>query len=88
MGPTVAACGRTCFQRRRRFRSTRLPTACLEGVGQHHRAGGYIDRSGFGVTATGPRSTCRPSPVGVHARRVLQDAGVVRGMELDINPAG
>jgi hypothetical protein len=51
-------------------------------------AAAYIDRSAFGVTATGAEVY-----VGGHALsvctlgRILQDAGVVRGMELDINPS-
>ena len=47
----------------------------------------YIDRSGFGVTADGARGLRRRTrAVGLHAGPVLADAGVVRGMELDINP--
>ena len=39
----------------------------------------FVDRSAFGVTATGEEVYA--------AGPVLADAGVVRGMELDINPA-
>lgn len=48
----------------------------------------YIDRSGFGVTATGAEIYVAGPALSVCTLgRVLQDAGVVRGMELDINPA-
>ncbi|HEY3606509.1 MAG TPA: hypothetical protein VGL06_03375 [Pseudonocardiaceae bacterium] len=47
----------------------------------------YIDRSGFGVTATGAEVYVGGSALSVCALgRILQEAGVVRGMELDINP--
>jgi hypothetical protein len=48
----------------------------------------YIDRSGFGVTATGAEVYAAGPALSVCTLgRLLQDAGVVRGMELDINPA-
>jgi hypothetical protein len=48
----------------------------------------YIDRSGFGVTATGAEIYVGGPALSVCTLgRILQDAGVVRGMELDINPA-
>jgi hypothetical protein len=48
----------------------------------------YIDRSGFGVTATGAEVYVAGPALSVCTLgRILQDAGVVRGMELDINPA-
>jgi hypothetical protein len=48
----------------------------------------YIDRSGFGVTATGAEVYVAGPALSVCTLgRLLQDAGVVRGMELDINPA-
>jgi hypothetical protein len=47
----------------------------------------YIDRSGFGVTATGAEVYVGGPALSVCTLgRILQDAGVVRGMELDINP--
>ncbi len=47
----------------------------------------YIDRSGFGVTATGAEVYVGGSGLSVCTLgRILQEAGVVRGMELDINP--
>ncbi len=47
----------------------------------------YIDRSAFGVTATGAEVYIGGSALSVCTLgRILQDAGVVRGMELDINP--
>jgi hypothetical protein len=47
----------------------------------------YIDRSAFGVTATGAEVYVGGSALSVCTLgRILQDAGVVRGMELDINP--
>jgi hypothetical protein len=46
-----------------------------------------IDRSGFGVTATGAEVYVGGSALSVCTLgRILQEAGVVRGMELDINP--
>jgi hypothetical protein len=48
----------------------------------------FIDRSGFGVTATGAEVYVAGPALSVCTLgRLLQDAGVVRGMELDINPA-
>jgi hypothetical protein len=47
----------------------------------------YIDRSAFGITATGAEVYVGGSALSVCTLgRILQDAGVVRGMELDINP--
>jgi hypothetical protein len=47
----------------------------------------YIHRSGFGVTATGVEVYAGGPALSVCTLgRILQDAGVVRGMELDINP--
>lgn len=47
----------------------------------------YIHRSGFGVTATGAMIYVGGPALSVCSLgRILQDAGVVRGMELDINP--
>lgn len=47
----------------------------------------YIDRSGFGVTATGIEVYVGGPALSVCTLgRILADAGVVRGMELDINP--
>ena len=47
----------------------------------------YIHRSGFGVTATGAEVYAGGPALSVCTLgRILQDAGVVRGMELDINP--
>ena len=47
----------------------------------------FINRSGFGVTATGVEVYAAGPAMSVCTLgRVLQDAGVVRGMELDINP--
>ncbi|MCW2721031.1 hypothetical protein [Pseudonocardia sp.] len=47
----------------------------------------YIHRSGFGVTATGVEVYVGGPALSVCTLgRILQDAGVVRGMELDINP--
>lgn len=47
----------------------------------------YIHRSGFGVTATGAEIYVGGPALSVCTLgRILQDAGVVRGMELDINP--
>ncbi len=48
----------------------------------------YIDRSGFGVTATGGEVYVGGRALSVCSLgTLLQAAGVVRGMELDINPA-
>jgi hypothetical protein len=48
----------------------------------------YIQRSGFGVTARGTEVYVGGPALSVCSLgRILQDAGVVRGMELDINPA-
>jgi hypothetical protein len=48
----------------------------------------YIQRSGFGVTASGTEVYVGGPALSVCSLgRILQDAGVVRGMELDINPA-
>jgi hypothetical protein len=48
----------------------------------------YIDRSAFGVTATGAEVFVTGPALSVCTLgAMLQDAGVVRGMELDINPA-
>ncbi len=48
----------------------------------------YIHRSGFGVTATGVEVYVGGPALSVCTLgRILQDAGVVRGMELDINPS-
>ena len=47
----------------------------------------YIDRSAFGITATGAEVYVGGPALSVCTLgRILQDAGVVRGMELDINP--
>jgi hypothetical protein len=47
----------------------------------------YIHRSGFGVTATGVEVYVGGPALSVCTLgRILTDAGVVRGMELDINP--
>ncbi len=47
----------------------------------------YIHRSGFGVTATGVEVYVGGPALSVCTLgRILADAGVVRGMELDINP--
>jgi hypothetical protein len=47
----------------------------------------YIHRSGFGVTANGVEVYAAGPALSVCTLgRILQDAGVVRGMELDINP--
>jgi hypothetical protein len=47
----------------------------------------YVVRSGFGVTATGAEVYVGGPALSVCSLgRILQDAGVVRGMELDINP--
>jgi len=47
----------------------------------------YIHRSGFGVTATGAEVYVGGPALSVCTLgRILQNAGVVRGMELDINP--
>ncbi len=47
----------------------------------------YIDRSGFGVTATGAEVYVGGPALSVCTLgRILQEAGVVRGMQLDINP--
>jgi hypothetical protein len=47
----------------------------------------YIDRSGFGVTATGAEVYVAGPALSVCTLgRLLRAAGVVRGMELDINP--
>jgi hypothetical protein len=48
----------------------------------------YIHRSGFGVTAGGAEVYVGGPALSVCTLgRILADAGVVRGMELDINPA-
>jgi hypothetical protein len=48
----------------------------------------FIDRSGFGVTADGAEVYVGGQALSVcQLGQVLKDAGVVRGMELDINPA-
>ncbi len=47
----------------------------------------YIDRSAFGITATGAEVYVGGPALSVCTLgRILQDAGVVRGMEMDINP--
>ncbi len=47
----------------------------------------FIHRSGFGVTASGVEVYAAGPALSVCTLgRILQDAGVVRGMELDINP--
>jgi hypothetical protein len=47
----------------------------------------YIDRSGFGITASGAEVYVGGSALSVCTLgQILKDAGVVRGMELDINP--
>lgn len=47
----------------------------------------YIDRSAFGVTASGAEVYVGGPALSVCTLgKILQDAGVVRGMELDINP--
>jgi hypothetical protein len=69
----------------------RVDPACARGgqqewgdtVGQ----AAYIDRSGFGVTAQGHEIYVAGPALSVCGLgRVLADAGVVRGMDLDINP--
>jgi hypothetical protein len=48
----------------------------------------FIQRSGFGVTATGVEVYVGGPALSVCSLgRIMADAGVVRGMELDINPA-
>jgi hypothetical protein len=48
----------------------------------------FIQRSGFGVTATGVEVYVAGPALSVCSLgRIMTDAGVVRGMELDINPA-
>jgi hypothetical protein len=48
----------------------------------------YVTRSGFGVTADGAEVYVGGPALSVCSLgEILQDAGVVRGMELDINPA-
>jgi hypothetical protein len=48
----------------------------------------FVDRSAFGVTADGAEVYVGGPALSVCTLgRILQDAGVVRGMELDINPA-
>jgi hypothetical protein len=48
----------------------------------------FVDRSGFGVTADGSEVYVAGPALSVCTLgRLLQDAGVVRGMELDINPS-
>jgi hypothetical protein len=48
----------------------------------------YIQRSGFGVTANGVEVYVGGPALSVCSLgRIMTDAGVVRGMELDINPA-
>lgn len=48
----------------------------------------YIDRSAFGITATGAEVYVGGPALSVCSLgQILKDAGVVRGMELDINPA-
>ena len=47
----------------------------------------FIDRSGFGITASGAEIYVGGPALSVCTLgSILQDAGVVRGMELDINP--
>jgi hypothetical protein len=47
----------------------------------------YIDRSAFGITASGAEVYVGGPALSVCTLgQILQDAGVVRGMELDINP--
>jgi hypothetical protein len=47
----------------------------------------YVDRSAFGVTATGAEVYVGGPALSVCTLgKILQAAGVVRGMELDINP--
>jgi hypothetical protein len=47
----------------------------------------YIDRSAFGITASGAEVYVGGPALSVCTLgKILQDAGVVRGMELDINP--
>jgi hypothetical protein len=47
----------------------------------------YIDRSAFGVTASGAEVYVGGPALSVCTLgKIMQDAGVVRGMELDINP--
>lgn len=48
----------------------------------------YVDRSAFGVTATGAEVFVTGPALSVCTLgAILRDAGVVRGMEMDINPA-
>jgi hypothetical protein len=69
----------------------RVNPACARGgqrewgdtVGQ----AAYVDRSGFGITADGQEIYVAGPALSVCGLgEVLADAGVVRGMELDINP--
>lgn len=67
------------------------PTCATGGSGEWGSTLGnaaYIDRSGFGVTADGAEVYVGGAALSVCTLgRILQAAGVVRGMELDINPA-
>jgi hypothetical protein len=67
------------------------PTCATGGAGEWGKTIGqaaYIQRSGFGVTADGAEVYVGGPALSVCSLgRILQDAGVVRGMELDINPA-
>lgn len=67
------------------------PTCATGGTAQWGSTIGqaaYIDRSGFGVTATGAEVYVAGKALSVCTlAALLKDAGVVRGMELDINPA-
>jgi hypothetical protein len=66
------------------------PTCATGGQAQWGNTIGqaaYIDRSAFGITATGAEVYVGGSALSVCTLgRILQDAGVVHGMELDINP--
>jgi hypothetical protein len=89
MGPTVASVRQNLVLL---VDAGRINPACGSGgnrewgktVGQ----AAYIDRSGFGVTAAGAEVYVAGPALSVCTLgRLLQDAGVTRGMELDINPA-
>lgn len=67
------------------------PTCATGGAKQWGKTIGqsaFIERSGFGVTAEGTEVYVGGPALSICSLgRIMQDAGVVRGMELDINPA-
>ena len=67
------------------------PTCATGGEAQWGSTVGnaaYIDRSAFGVTATGAEVYVGGPALSVCTLgAILKDAGVVRGMEMDINPS-